>query len=256
MDVVTDRLPSLTRDALALAERAKPHRARYTDLPEYYDTRVTEWLLLVAKLLQRDDVRYDRLLELGCGHGFNLVMWRLLADAAVGVDLAGEVELSKSFLARHAPDGGITTHATRAEDLEGVEGDFDLIVSQYVLEHVDDIPQVLAAARRHLKPDGTVVHVLNNTVDRLDWYVGYREALPPLRRLQESLRDRGLKATLLGSGYTPPHEPRFGDFAAEQAGYKLESWARIVLREGWVVVDHFSSRDNNCVLVTRPLAAE
>src|SRR3954449_7569217 len=110
MDVATDRMPLLTREALALAERAEPDRARYTDLAAYYPTRVTEWLLLAAKLLQRDDLRFDRILEIGCGHGFNLPLWRLLAGEVVGIDLPGEVELSKPFLARHAPDGSITTY--------------------------------------------------------------------------------------------------------------------------------------------------
>jgi SAM-dependent methyltransferase len=253
MEAVSDRMATLTRDALALVDRAQPRRAEFTELPDYYGVRVTEWLLLVAKLLQRDDLRFDRMLEIGCGHGFNLVLWRMLAGEVVGADLPGEVERSRPFLAEHAPDGSITTHATRGEDLDGVEGEFDLIVSQYVLEHVDDIPQVLSAARRHLKPGGHVVHVLNNTVDRVDWYVAYRQSVSPLRRLQASLQDRGLKDTLRRPGYTPPHEPKFGDFAAEQDGYRLESWARRMIEEGWVIVDHFSSRDVNCVLITRPL---
>jgi SAM-dependent methyltransferase len=254
MDVATDRMPALTREALAVAERAEPNRARYTDLPAYYPTRVTEWLLLVAKLLQRDDLRYDRVLELGCGHGFNLVLWRLLGGEVVGIDLPDEVELSKPFLAEHAADGGIATFATRGEDLAGVEGEFDLIVSQYVLEHVDDVPQVLATARRHLKPDGHLVHVLNNAVDRLDWRAEYRETTSPVRRLRSSLADRGLKATVRNPwAYTPPHEPKFGDFAAERRGYRLESWAQLVMSEGWAVVDFFASRDVNCVLVTRPV---
>jgi SAM-dependent methyltransferase len=254
MDVATDRMPELTREALGLADRAEPRRAEYTDLPGYYETRATEWLLLVAKLLQRDDVRFDRVLELGCGHGFNLALWRLLGGEVVGIDLPGQVELSKSFLAEHAPDGSITTYATRGEDLEGVEGEFDVIVSQYVLEHVDDIGQVLSAARRHLKTDGYVIHVLNNTVDRLDWHTEYRETVSPVRRLQASLRDRGLKATLRNpAAYTPPHEPKFGDFAAERNGYRLEGWSRRIIREGWAIVDYFASRDINCVLVTRAI---
>ena len=52
---------------------------------------------------------------------------------------------------------------------------------------------------------------------------------------------------------TPPHEPRFGDYARELGQYRLEAWALRVLRAGFEVVDHFQTRDVNWVLVTRPL---
>ena len=248
------RLPELTREAMAVAGRAQARRAEYTDLPELYELRATEWLLLAAKLLQRDDLRFGRMLELGCGHGFNLLLWRMLADEVVGVDLPGEIDKSRSFLAEHAPDGDVVTVATRGEDLHGVEGDFDLIVSQYVLEHVDDIDQVLATARERLRPGGYVIHVLNNTVDRLDWWILYRNTVSPARRVVESVKAQGLKRTLRNPvSYTQPHEPKFGDFGAEHEGYRREAWAQRVIRAGWVVLDHFQSRDINVVLITQPL---
>lgn len=255
MNLTADRLPDLTREALATADRARARRAEYTDLPELYDLRATEWLLLMAKLTQRPYISFERVLEIGCGHGFNLLLWRLLSDDVVGVDLPGEIEASRSFLAEYASDGRVTTFPTRGEDLDQVEGDFDLIVSQYVLEHVDDIDQVLAAAHSRLRPGGYVVHILNNAVDRLDWYVMYRDGLSPARRVLDSVRARGVKKTLRNPGsYTQPHEPKFGDFGTEHMGYRREAWAQRVIRAGWVVVDHFQSRDNNVVLVTQPLS--
>jgi len=252
MSDLAQRLPELTRGAMDLAERARVQRAEYTDLPEYYNVRVTEWLLLVAKLAQQPGLRFGRVLELGCGHGLNLVLWRMLADDVVGIDLPDEIERSKSFLSAHGCEG-VSTVPTRAEDLTGVEGTFDLIVSQYVLEHVDDVEAVLASCKGRLCPGGTVLHILNNAVDRLDWFVMYRDEVPPARRLLAAIRDRGLLGTLRKPVYTPPHEPKFGDFTAEHAGYRREAWAQRIISSGWVVVDHFQTRDVNCVLITQPL---
>jgi SAM-dependent methyltransferase len=147
--------------------------------------------------------------------------------------------------------------ASAGETLAGVEGDFDLILTQYVLEHVADIDRTLAALHARLRPGGHVVHVLNSAVDRAGWYVTYRLEHSLLARLRASLATRGWRATARNPlEFTPPHEPRFGDYGREVGQYRLEAWALRVLRAGFEIVDHFQTRDVNWVLVTRPLAAD
>ena len=48
------------------------------------------------------------------------------------------------------------------------------MLTEYVLEHVRDLTEVLTNIRTRLAPGGMAVHVLPNLVDRHDWYVSYR----------------------------------------------------------------------------------
>jgi SAM-dependent methyltransferase len=127
-----------------------------------------------------------------------------------------------------------------------------LILTEYVLEHVQDLPRVLGNVADRLAPDGYAVHVLPNVVDRHDWYVAYRAEQSAMRRVRTSVADRGVLRTLRSPfEHTPPHEPAFGDFAREHSEYRLERWAMRMLEAGFEIVDFFSTRDVNTVLVTR-----
>jgi len=99
--------------------------------------------------LRAAGARTGRLLEVGIGSGALLVHLR---DA--GFDVEG-CDLSES-VARHARERhGLRVHVAPLERLDGA---FDVIVMNHVVEHVSDPVGLLRAARERLAPGG-VLHV-------------------------------------------------------------------------------------------------
>lgn len=97
-----------------------------------------------------------KVLDVGCGDG------RFLAAMAVrGWRCEGmETDAVAAELARHRT--GATVHETPLESLSGDESSYDLVSLLHVLEHVPDPRVTLEAARRVLKPGGTLLLALPN----------------------------------------------------------------------------------------------
>ncbi len=226
--------------AVRLLDKVTPRWRDFTDYPEYFELRTVEFILLVV------------VLEVGCGGGYSSRLWSDVAEEVVGVDLAPEIARARRFLATF-PAENIELLEGTGEDLSRVRGPFDLILTQYVLEHVRDVARTLAELRRLLAPGGLAVHVVPNLVDRQEWLLRYRWETNAPRRVLNSLRIRGLARTLRDPllRYTPAHSPEFGDFPHEFAQYRLERWGLRILRAGFVILDHFQTRDVNWVIVTR-----
>lgn len=105
---------------------------------------------LVSRLLAAHGAARS-LLEVGAGFGFTRA-----AARALGLDTAGvDVNPTAVAMAR-ALYGFETTHGT-ARDVEGV---FDLVLYQFVLEHVDDLARELATARARCAPGGLACFVV------------------------------------------------------------------------------------------------
>lgn len=253
MKTLAHELPRVYRDTIELASRLSEHADTSGD-PEHLRVRSTEFLLLLTKLSRIDGLRHNKILEVGCGRGLGLLLWSQVAEHVAGIDLPEEIQRAKHFL-QGSSGQNIRLFSSRGEDLLTELSGFDLVISQYVLEHVDDIGAVLDNTKRYVAQDGYVVHILNNLSDRLDWYLTYRLQTSPLRRLVHSKRHRGWLETMKRPlHFTVPHEPRFGSFRDELSGYRLEEWSRIVMQHGFMVVDYFQTREVNWALVTRPLA--
>jgi len=222
--------------------------------PCNFETRVAEFLLLLRRVSEKRPLPVRRLLEIGCGAGFTLRLWSLLADHVTGIDLPQAIGQSRKVLATFPPPSrNVELVESRAEDFRATDK-YDVIVSQYVLEHVDDIPGVLVRIKENLAPQGIAVHMLNSIESRTAWYVEYRQTTSLPRRIYHSWRERGFLKTALGPfNYTVPHEPRFGSFAYELEEYRLERWALRLLRSGFEILDWFKTSDINQVFITRPL---
>lgn len=248
-------LAPVQAEALRLLAEAERRRDAFGVDEGFFPIRTAEFLLLLGKLNRLEGLQARTVLEVGCGRGWSLRLWCTVANHVVGVDLPPAVAAARALLAAFPPGGArVELIPGLAEDLAGIEGRFDLVVTQYVLEHVDDIPRTLRALHARVRPEGHIVHVLNSLVDRHDWYIEYRRQCSPWRRLWASLREQGIARTLASPGaFTPAHERRFGDFATEAKEYRLERWALRLMRAGFEIVDFFQTRDVNWVLVTRPL---
>jgi SAM-dependent methyltransferase len=249
--------PDVREGALSLLATVSPRWREFTEYPDYFELRTTEFLMALRGLERSGASGPRRVLEVGCGGGYGLMLWSLVAEEVVGSDIphavAGARKLLEAFPDRAAR---IRIVESAGEDLTNVGDGFDLVVTQYVLEHVRDIRATLRRTAALLAAGGAAVHIVPSLIDRHEWYLSYRMGTGRLRRLARSLRGAGPFSLLRDPfGYTPPHSPAFGSFAEEHEGYRLERWAAHMLRAGLEVVDHFQTRDVNWVIVTRPVAA-
>ena len=103
-----------------------------------------------------------RALDVGCGGGFLAEEFARLGARVVGVDPS---EVSINTARRHAADVGldIDYRVGRGENLPVSDGEFDLVYSCDVLEHVSDLQRVLSEISRSLKSQGVF---LFDTINR------------------------------------------------------------------------------------------
>lgn len=250
-----EKMQGFQKEAFRIMKEAERTLGGTVPWPDYFATRTAEHVLLVLKLSAILDSPAANCLEIGCGQGYTLLLWALLLDSVTGIDEAEPISRAQHAV-QIRPDlaSRITLVSGNADNITGLDGSFDMVFSQYVLEHLKYPLKALTGIRRVLKPGGTVVHVVNNLVDRLDWHAVYRNSVSWLGRLRRSVRNTGLARTLVNPGaFTPPHEPAMGSNEKEQSAYRLERWTGLFMEAGYEVLDYFQTRDTNWVIVTRPM---
>jgi SAM-dependent methyltransferase len=118
---------------------------------------------LVARLLQVHPQPHD-VLDIGCGYGAFVLAARREGMDARGVDLS-DYELgfaSATLRGEHpASAAGVFVKAD-ALALPFADGSFDLVTAWNVLEHVPDLPRLVAEVHRVLRPGGALLAVAPN----------------------------------------------------------------------------------------------
>ena len=107
--------------------------------------------------------RGARLLDLGCGHA---TLLERVVDEAVdthGID-PDVAALGRNRTVRHRV-------AATAEALPYAAGSFDVVVSAWVLEHVDEPSLVFGEVHRVLRPGGVVVSLTPNALNYNAWVI-------------------------------------------------------------------------------------
>ena len=126
------------------------------------EARSRERAALTLDLLQAGLVRAGRLLDVGCGPGWTLEIFKAAGYEAVGLDAAG----------RAVDDAKSRGLDVRRIDLEredpaavlGGDARFDAVVALEVLEHVADPLGILASLCRLLSDRGVLIVSLPNEV--------------------------------------------------------------------------------------------
>ncbi|XIA64131.1 class I SAM-dependent methyltransferase [Bradyrhizobium sp. TZ2] len=141
----------------------------------------------------------DRVLEVGSGIGF-LTSWLHLNGVDIhGLDPASGpfdpfTEMSRAVAERIGPDRPGTFHIGAQELNPEKFGEFDLIFSFNVLEHVQSIDDVFAAMASVLKPGGVMVHCCPNYAVPYEPHLGI-----PLMPFRPQLTDRVFRKAIRAS---------------------------------------------------------
>jgi SAM-dependent methyltransferase len=112
--------------------------------PSRYD--VLPYFAAEREVLARPDMR--RILEIGCGNGWNMSRFAQIGRPAFGLDTVAErVELARAHGPVLLADG---LHLPFADDT------LDLVYIQHVLHHIGDVERALAEVHRCLRPGGVL----------------------------------------------------------------------------------------------------
>jgi ubiquinone/menaquinone biosynthesis C-methylase UbiE len=128
-----------------LRERYRQQQPNWQPATEFY-----------AELVRRKLEPEGRVLDLGCGRGGLVEQLAHPLDQIVGVD-PDIVSLSQ-----HRLRGEMPLMAALSDKLPFHSGEFDLIFSSWVLEHLAEPQKVLKEVRRVLKPGGVFVFITPN----------------------------------------------------------------------------------------------
>ncbi len=178
------------------------------------------------------------LLEVGAGSGWQARELARRGFAVSAVDVSSESHVGQHFeVAQY--DGCHLPFATRT---------FDLVFSSNVLEHVTDLPALLADCDRVLRPGGRMLHLMPSVSWRFWTCVAHygfliksvlsrREAVDAagIRVSPAStLRKRGLLGTLVRILAATPHG-EFPTVAHELLAFRQQAWRRQFEASGWRV---------------------
>lgn len=185
----------------------------------------------------------SRLLEVGGGNGYQARALRSFGYDVSSVDIPGSMHDAKFFeVARY--DG---------RNLPFADESFDVVFSSNVLEHVSDLPYLLAEMRRVLRPGGVAVHLMPSASWRVWTTISYYAsfALRALSRgerpseAEDATHIRAPKAPR-PAGETPigrarrlavaePHG-EFPSAAAELHYFRRRRWAGFLRSHGFEVL--------------------
>ena len=110
---------------------------------------------LMYMFLQR--AKPGRLLEVGCGNGARLALFRDAGWVVEGVEV--DTEAAKWALAKHC----VLVRNGELPDLQYQDELFDAVIMNHVLEHVHDPRALVAECFRLLRPGGTFVSITPNS---------------------------------------------------------------------------------------------
>ena len=132
--------------------------------PNYYRIRYLEFLSIYRNW---PTGRVGNLLEIGCGMGYCSAFLAQLADHVLATDRPEKdtkqhsigIQRAIDYLERIGIDN-VESRVADAETLPFSDGEFDLIYSMWVMQHIDDKEKAAAEMVRVLKPGGYAVHLL------------------------------------------------------------------------------------------------
>ena len=139
-------------------------KAFFDDLDDYrYDK-----LRYLPQLVDFPSYQGQRLLEVGCGIGTDLVRFAAGGARVTGVDLAQTaIDLARTNFALHGLDAE-ELRVANGEALPYPDQSFDVVYGHGVVQYTADAAQLIRECHRVLKPGGTGIFMVYNRVSWLN----------------------------------------------------------------------------------------
>ena len=139
-------------------------RGFFDDLDDYrYDK-----LRYLPQLVDFSAYQGQRLLEVGCGIGTDLVRFATGGARVTGVDLAQTaIDLARKNFALHALEAD-ELRVANGEALPYPDATFDVVYGHGVVQYTADAAQLICECHRVLKPGGTGIFMVYNRVSWLN----------------------------------------------------------------------------------------
>jgi SAM-dependent methyltransferase len=130
---------------------------RHLDRKKYFaeQARTTE-KYVIPFIRETIDINEDTsVLEIGCGEGGNLMPFlNIGCKRIIGVDLAiGKIKNARDYFSAHPARDNITFIHKDIYKLEDI-GQFDIVMTRDVLEHIHDQQKFMNYVKKFLKPGG------------------------------------------------------------------------------------------------------
>ncbi|MBJ3761477.1 3-demethylubiquinone-9 3-O-methyltransferase [Maribius pontilimi] len=159
-----------------MAEKTRNDLTIYDDMAAQWWTDDVRWIRTLKNMVpgrlawfdQRIDWDGKAVLDLGCAGGFMAEALAHRGARVTGIDPAADaIEAARAHAAKEGLD--ITYDVGTGERMDYPDGAFDAVVCVDVLEHVQDLQQVLRQVERVLKPGGMFLFdtINRNPVARL-----------------------------------------------------------------------------------------
>ncbi|APG60951.1 class I SAM-dependent methyltransferase [Christiangramia salexigens] len=177
--------------------------------------------LITQKILK--EIRFSKVLELGCGTGKNTQWLSLKADEILAVDFSSEMlQIAKTKINRENVSFVI---ADITKDWDFISLKPDLITCNLILEHIEDLSFIFSSAYSCLKEDGyffiSELHPFKQykgTKARFDTEIGLIELKAFTHHISEFIhaaKDAGFLLSELNEFFEeddPEHPPRLISF--------------------------------------------
>ena len=108
------------------------------------------------------DLKGKAILDIGCGMGQHARQYADMgAKSVLGIDIS---EKMLAYARVHNGGENITYRCMAMEELEAIDGQFDLVTSSLAFDYVEDFEGLMDAIHRRLKPGGELVFSMSHPI--------------------------------------------------------------------------------------------
>jgi 2-polyprenyl-3-methyl-5-hydroxy-6-metoxy-1,4-benzoquinol methylase len=150
---------------------------------DYYDSKRSSFQQIYAEYLMFESSISGRVLDIGCGHGINPTLNRLM-------DKLGSLDGVDPFPVIEPPAHLANRWTCRLEDIPVLNDTYDMAYSYNVVEHVDDMESFLRKLIDIMKPGGVFWSMSPNARHPFTWVTRLMQILRLKKIYKKNINQR------------------------------------------------------------------